>query len=128
MTVALPARWSLVALRNFKALAVDASLQYLVLVGCAIGAILWGINGALAVNAWLISPLIALVDWRMLPTNVRGLFLKRVLPQTLGLVAVSALGISLIIGLVQDNLAAILSGIALYISIVVIAYFAFRRR
>lgn len=128
MTVALPARWSLVALRNSKALAVDASLQYLILVGCGVGALLWGITGALAVNAWLISPLIAIVDWQMLPANVRGLFIRRVVPLTIGLAALSAGGIYLIGVLVHDDLIAIFCGIALYVLIVLSAVFLLRRR
>jgi O-antigen/teichoic acid export membrane protein len=80
MTVALPARWLLLAARDSARLRVDSALQLSLLAGCAIGALLWGLPGSLIINAVVLGPLIAIVDWMLLPPPARRYFWRRAAP------------------------------------------------
>jgi len=80
MTVALPARWLLLAARDSARLRVDSLLQLSLLVGCAVGALLWGLPGSLVINAVFLGPLIAVVDWMLLPASARRYFWRRAAP------------------------------------------------
>lgn len=80
MTVALPARWLLLAARDSTRLRVDSALQLSLLAGCAIGALLWGLPGSLLINAVFLGPLIAVVDWMLLPAPARRYFWRRAAP------------------------------------------------
>lgn len=92
MTVALPARWALLASRDRAKLRVDAVLQFSLLAGCAIGALAWGVTGAMAVNAWVVGPVIAIVEWALVGGPAFRYFLRRALPlaAVLGLVTLGA--------------------------------------
>jgi O-antigen/teichoic acid export membrane protein len=82
MTVALPARWILIARRNEYKLRLDSLLQYALLLGVLAGAILWGLTGSMAFNALLLGPLTAATEWMLLPRDFRQAFLKRIVPLT----------------------------------------------
>ena len=83
MTVALPARWLLLAARDSARLRIDSLLQLSLLVGCAVGALLWGLPGSLLLNAVFLGPLIAIVDWMLLPAPARRYFWRRAAPLAL---------------------------------------------
>lgn len=96
MTVALPARWILIVKRSRSKLRVDSLLQYSLLVGVLAGSLLWGLPGSMAVNALLVGPATAVIEWMLLPRVYRSQFLKVILPWTAALtVAPAALTFSI---------------------------------
>lgn len=91
MTVALPARWILIVKRSQSKLRVDSLLQYSLLVGVLAGSLLWGLPGSMVLNAMLIGPAAAVLEWMLLPRNYRSEFFRTILPWTVALTAIPAL-------------------------------------
>ncbi|MGG6380033.1 oligosaccharide flippase family protein [Paenarthrobacter sp. NEAU-H11] len=91
MTVALPARWILIARRNSGKLKLDSLLQYSLLVGVLVGSVVWGLPGSLVLNATLLGPAAAVAEWMLLSRTYRAEFLKTVLPWTAALTILPAL-------------------------------------
>ena len=105
MIVAIPARWALVAGRHSRALTVDAVLNYTVLAGVVVGALVGGLPGVLVINSFVVSPVITVVAWCMLGAGPRRLFLTRLLPVSAGLGAVTAAGCAVVGASVPSSLA-----------------------
>lgn len=90
MTIALPARWVLIATRDKYKLRVDSLLQYSLLFGVLAGSLLWGLPGSMAFNALILGPLAAVTEWMILPPDFRRAFARRILPLACVLTVVPA--------------------------------------
>lgn len=80
LVLALPARWMLLAQRNKRRLGIDALLQFATLAGCLFGAYSWGLQGAVAFNALVVSPIVTVALWMMVPEGGFRTLVTLVLP------------------------------------------------
>ncbi len=78
LVIALPARWFYLATGNAGRLRIDSVLQITMLAGVAIGVAWGGLRGSVAINATVVGPLIALVEWAMMPERELRSMLWRV--------------------------------------------------
>jgi O-antigen/teichoic acid export membrane protein len=111
MTVALPARWLLLASRNSGRLRIDSVLQLSLLGGCAAGALIWGLPGSLTINAAFLGPLIAVVDWMMLPAPSRRYFWLRAAPIAVSVSVIPFLLASGLRGFSSDPITILIGGL-----------------
>jgi len=100
--LALPARWQLIAERRTGALRVDALMQLSILAGVAVGAVLWGANGAVAFNSFFVGPVIGFVAWTLLRRPVRGMVFSVMLP-TMAAMGVLTAALTLVVSTLSDD-------------------------
>lgn len=100
MTISLPARWLLIVGRDRTALRIDSALQFALLFGVLVGSLLWGLPGSMAINALVVGPATAIVEWMLLPNRFRRAFWKSVLPTAVSLTAIPA-GLSVLLDFIN---------------------------
>jgi O-antigen/teichoic acid export membrane protein len=128
MTVALPARWILLADRNHQKLRIDSILQFSILLGVLAGSLLWGIQGSMSLNAIIVGPLAALASWMLLNSQFRRIFVTRVVPLALVLTAVPALLVYCVGLMTQSDFTFVASSAAIAAFTSIIALVLIRRR
>lgn len=104
MTVALPARWILIAERNHLRLRIDSAMQFATLIGVFAGSVWWGLQGSMWVNAVVVGPLAAIVAWCLLDYQYRLLFLRMILPLAIILTGLPALTTAILDSLVSSDI------------------------
>jgi O-antigen/teichoic acid export membrane protein len=102
LILATPARWALLASRKTGPLRVDALLQFCLLGGVILGALLWGLAGAVWLNAILVGPICAIVAWLLLPPPCRRVLWTAALPFTVMVGGITAIG-AVLLGLLAPG-------------------------
>jgi serine acetyltransferase/O-antigen/teichoic acid export membrane protein len=89
--LAMPARWFLLSGRNNRALRIDSYVQLSVLASVAVGALVAGVVGSLIASSFIAAPIATFVVWRLTGTRLYFLYLKKLLPFVVGILAVAVL-------------------------------------
>lgn len=113
MTLALPARWYLMASRHRKLLGIDSLLQFSILGGCFIGCLYWGVFGAMSVNAFIVGPLVAIIEWMLLPKFLLRSFFIQLVPLAAVLFAIPAMSAVLLQSAIHAEVVEVVGGLTI---------------